>query len=230
MRPSRAPQAVRGLAVTAASCASRNCRSAIRRGRRRSMWRGRRPSRGGTPCTRRVPGSPRGRSLAVAEGCEIVRPSANSDHGHAVAEQQKEKRQPCPPTPIPAFRPDPRRPGRSRQTSTNCRRPRAGRRLRAHSRRRTHNRPSRAHDAIRSGRQPRGAAPRFVVADASAPHAATVLLSCLQTGPSPVRYGFRAGAQLLASNRRPEGSQCGSDRRRQPCLFPTFCGSKAIML
>ena len=31
----------------------------------------------------------------------------------------------------------------------------------------------------------RSAAPRFVVADASAPHAATVLLCCLQTGPSP---------------------------------------------
>jgi hypothetical protein len=31
----------------------------------------------------------------------------------------------------------------------------------------------------------------FVVADASAPHTATILLCCLQTGPSPTRYGFR---------------------------------------
>jgi hypothetical protein len=66
-----------------------------------------------------------------------------------------------------------------------------------------------------------------VVADASAPH---VLLYCLQTGQSPARYGFREGAQLLARKCRPEGSPCGSDRRRQPCLFPTFCGSKAITL
>ena len=69
----------------------------------------------------------------------------------------------------------------------------------------------------------------FVVADVSEPHAATVLLCCLQTGA--VTGALRLpGAQLLASNRRPEGSQCGSDRRRRPCLFPTFCGSKAIML
>ena len=48
-------------------------------------------------------------------------------------------------------------------------------------------RPPSGHAAAPPARRPDG----FVVADASAPHAATVLLCRLQTGPSPARYGFR---------------------------------------
>ena len=98
--------------------------------------------------------------------------------------------------------------------------------------------------AVRSASAPPARWPDgFVVADASAPHAAAVLLCGRQTGPCPARHGFRepkADGWAVVPGVRREGSakshgEIGSSNSRPRralvwSLFPTFCRSKAITL